>query len=359
MVETDEQTFTLYGPGLPGPDRCTFLDEFWRTRTVRAKRSGSHEEDVPLSSMPPFSEAPWITAYTVVQRAYKEDKEIWDSSASLDDYEQKRQALYDKRRSERDAWMRKQPLFPKFPSLPNELRQWIWTLASEDHTTRVLIAVAKYYEIPVREDCGGGTTPSSSPLEVTATAYLPPLMLVNSEAHGIASKFYRRAFRALDGRGGVLAAYPTVLTIDRGAFQLFSLNDLELVTEIALTHVDHWCMSPSVCDKLEILLLASNLKRFVAKLIMKSAKLEGFCRKIRGVLTSERSSARKRGMPEIVLEVKDTRKDGYELYFQGGPFDIPKTNELLWNTSFRSQQRVQNASRGIRGSGYFCYMYFQ
>lgn len=57
---------------------------------------------------------------------------------------------------------------------------------------------------------------STAPIatDYVATAFLPPLMLVNRESHGVAARHYKRALKNLAGGGGVLAAYPTELRVE-------------------------------------------------------------------------------------------------------------------------------------------------
>ncbi|KAI0191635.1 hypothetical protein F4808DRAFT_443655 [Astrocystis sublimbata] len=244
-------------PIIPGRHGCTILDEMWRTRSVPSLAgSRLQSETAPATddeSRPRNDSAPRVRKSrsrhdsaprvrkprTAAVRAAEEDAKLWTISASADDYEASRAALYDEKRTRRASWASKSAFHP-FPRLPPELRHYVWKLATEE-PTRVHFSVTEYREAySERPEYGlfplswsSGTTHLVS---ARATAYLPPYLLVSREAHDVARRLYRRAFRSYDGSGGVLAAYPTALRVDGvDSFRLIHADDLdELVSAVTV-----------------------------------------------------------------------------------------------------------------------------
>jgi DNA-binding transcriptional regulator of glucitol operon len=198
---------------------------------------------------------------TIAQRAHEEDLALWASSASIEEYEERRRARDEQRRSEREAFMRGQPVFHRFLSLPAELRLMIWKMALEEPTRVILFILTR--TMPSRQSGGwcGTTFPIS--WEHVATATLPPLMLVNCESHRVASRHYQRAFRGLHARGGVLAAYPTVLTVKGDAFTPMQTDGLRFVRDFVLEYETYSQTSTGIDDKFRpAVLQAPDLQTF-------------------------------------------------------------------------------------------------
>ncbi|KAI1271040.1 hypothetical protein F5Y07DRAFT_404826 [Xylaria sp. FL0933] len=92
---------------------------------------------------------------TASQRASEKDGELWGSSSSKDDYEQRTQALNEKRRLKRGHWMKKQSIFPLFSSLPPELCRHMWELAMDEPTTVGITTSQCTLDLPPRDaPCG-------------------------------------------------------------------------------------------------------------------------------------------------------------------------------------------------------------
>ncbi|KAI0425239.1 hypothetical protein F5Y09DRAFT_110684 [Xylaria sp. FL1042] len=333
MASTHEQTDEWDGVLLPGPDRCTFLDEMWRAqpsgsqrRYFTKNRAGNLTFIRPVSSA--VTSVSDLGHRTAAERASEEDGKLWCSSSSNDDYEQRRQALYEKRRSERDRWMQQQPTFPSFSSLPPELRHHVWKLAMEEPTTvGITVSEHKRNYPPPGSPCG---TVFDMPSEFAARAILPPFMLVNHEAHEIASKHYRRAFCGLSGKGGVLAAYPTVLQVETNALDILPLDDFDLVAEIKLTDNDRWGwhlpVEGGLNDKIGKILAVPNLKKFVARVgyYWRNGEVPDLlCFTLRDAFVVATSSTPDMHVPEVELKVTQLRRNGVVYRFRGSVLDLP------------------------------------
>jgi hypothetical protein len=264
---------------------------------------------------------PEIPPRTAAERACAEDLELWETSSTLDEYEERKQALLEKRHLEREDWIRKQPVFHKFPSLPPELRHHIWKLATED-PTKVRLTTSKYNVFSSSGWCG---TIGSSPSEYAATAFLPPLMLVDHESHQITSVHYQRAFSGVSGGGGVLAGYPTALHVDRHAFSLLRPDDLGLVQEFTLELKGSW--NNIAADKLQMVLMAPNLERLVieATEYFNGHGTPRLCASLRNAFLIPSLSVSDRNLHEVELKIKTCYRGKEEgtYYFRGSIFDIP------------------------------------
>lgn len=166
---------------------------------------------------------------SIAEQAEEDDLQLWASSSSVADYEERKQALNERRRLDREAVVNSQGHFHKLPGLPVELRVMVWKLALEEPTA-VTLHISDWRLQPriPSSRCGvRGVTVE----DYSATAILPPLMLVNRESHRLALAHYKRAFRGVKGNGGVLAAYPTILKAQREPYALIEPDDKELVME--------------------------------------------------------------------------------------------------------------------------------
>ncbi|RAH84954.1 hypothetical protein BO86DRAFT_440305 [Aspergillus japonicus CBS 114.51] len=231
--QTDPQA-----PARPSP--YSYTDEQWKVHTVHPQRyySRSKEDGTlrPTRPAPCFSIGnPDIGPRTAAEKAREADTALWASCKSVEEYEAKRREM--DAAAARRAVEAERVTFHPFSRLPAELRCQIWAVAMEDHPTRVAITCSGY--TPARRPRGGlcGTVAPGRPRIYAATAFMPPLMLVNGEAHALASRHYRRAFRGVQGGGGVLAAYPSILTIEKAMILLLPVDraeDLKLLTEIVV-----------------------------------------------------------------------------------------------------------------------------
>ncbi|RAL08843.1 2EXR domain-containing protein [Aspergillus homomorphus CBS 101889] len=218
------------------PSPYTYTDEQWKVHTVhppryfsRSKQDGTLRPTRPAPCV--MMGNPTIGPRTAAEKAEEADKALWASCDSVEEYEAKRREI-DAARARAVA---DQPTFHPFPRLPCELRYNIWTLAMAE-PTRITITCTGY--TPARRPQGGrcGTISPGRPRIYAATAFMPPLMLVNRETHALASRHYRRAFRGVDGGGGVLASYPSILTIERPVVPLLRMedDDVRMLAEVVV-----------------------------------------------------------------------------------------------------------------------------
>ncbi|KAI0102095.1 hypothetical protein GGR51DRAFT_527842 [Nemania sp. FL0031] len=211
----------------------TFTDEMWRTQTVKKPRYFNQTEGV----MRPTRPAPCVSMRsprergprTIAARAEEEDLQLWASSSSVAEYEERKQAINEKKRLDREAFIDSLGTFHMFPLLPPELRLVVWKKAMEEPII-VTLTVSKWGYRPRRQRgwCGHRGVKIE---DYFATAVLPPLMLVNHESHEIASAHYKRAFCGVKQNGGVLAAYPTRLVCQRRLYELVEEDDKELIED--------------------------------------------------------------------------------------------------------------------------------
>ncbi|RAH70511.1 2EXR domain-containing protein [Aspergillus aculeatinus CBS 121060] len=222
------------------PSPYTYTDEQWKVHTVHPQRyySRSREDGTLRPTRPApcsFIGNPDIAPRTAAEKAREADKALWGSCKSVEEYEAKRREMDDVAAAR--AVEAGRATFHPFPRLPSELRCRIWVMAMVNSPTRIAITCSGY--TPARLPRGGrcGTVAPGRPRIFAATAFMPPLMLVNWEAHGLASRHYRRAFRGVNGGGGVLAAYPSVLTIEKAMVLLLPMDrgeDLGSLAEIVV-----------------------------------------------------------------------------------------------------------------------------
>ncbi|OJK03461.1 hypothetical protein ASPACDRAFT_56869 [Aspergillus aculeatus ATCC 16872] len=222
------------------PSPYTYTDEQWKVHTVHPQRyySRSREDGTLRPTLPAPCVSignPDIAPRTAAEKAREADKALWGSCKSVDEYEGKRREMDDVAAAR--AVEAGRPAFHPFPRLPAELRCRIWVVAMVNNPTRIAITCSGY--TPARRPQGGwcGTVAPGRPRIYAATAFMPPLMLVNWEAHALASRHYRRAFRGVNGGGGVLAAYPSILTIEKPMVLLLPMDraeDLGLLAEIVV-----------------------------------------------------------------------------------------------------------------------------
>ncbi|KAI1193854.1 hypothetical protein F5X97DRAFT_312720 [Nemania serpens] len=239
MVTTRSRTAALRDkPRPPMPSPYTFVDEMWRTRTVTNPRYFSHAGGKNSPPKPTRPAPCYIMgdprprdSHTIAEAAEEDDLQLWVSSASVADYEERKQALNERKPLDREAFVNAQGQFHKFPALPLELRVMIWKLALEEPVTVTLrISYWRPRPRPGRSRCGILRYIAE---DYSATAVLPPLMLVNHESHRTASAHYKRAFRGVKGNGGVLAAYPTILRTTQPC-EMIGPDDRQLVQEFVL-----------------------------------------------------------------------------------------------------------------------------
>lgn len=166
---------------------------------------------------------------TIAEQAEEDDLQLWASSSSVADYDERKQALNERRRIDREAVVNSQGHLYTFPTLPFQLRLMIWKLALEEPMTATL-QTSDWRRRP-RFPVGCCGIRSIKVEDYSATAILPPLMLVNHESHRIALAHYKRAFRGAKGNGGVLAAYPTILEAQREPYAMIELDEHKLVKE--------------------------------------------------------------------------------------------------------------------------------
>ncbi|KAI1329738.1 hypothetical protein F5Y16DRAFT_80472 [Xylariaceae sp. FL0255] len=324
----------LVGPGPPGLEDNTFLDEMWRPQ--RAK-SPDHSSSQPQPIVPYYLSIP---AHTMAERASGENVELRASSTSVSHYQERKLALYKKRRYARDDWLKAQPNFNKFPALPLELRRSIWNMAMEE-LTAVHITCTKLRVVPRGRSFEGHCCYDTGyATRFVATAVLPPFFLVNHEAHDIAKQHYRRAFRSVGEGGGVLAKYPTVLSVDPEALELLvstCSDDFELISELVLTRprdLGETVVRYNYEDNLVPFCRTSNLERIKVELthwweLESRHNFREACSQ--AVLSSPRKEALE---IEITVDLPSARQpwdDGGEesLYFKGSIHDLPCPDTCL------------------------------
>ncbi|KAI1130725.1 hypothetical protein F5Y10DRAFT_235050, partial [Nemania abortiva] len=221
----------------PTPTGYTFTDEMWRTQTAKPPRYFS-QKGGENSALTPTRPAPVYVPSdprprgprTIAERAEEDDLQLWASSSSVAEYEERKRAINEKNRLDREALIHSQGDFPKFLLLPAELRWMIWKMAAEEPITVTLTVSGRRYR-PQQRQRGWCGTRTAGIRDYSATAVLPPLMLVNHESHKFASAHYRRAFRGLNGDGGVLAAYPTIIKAQSRVYRMVGQDDKELVED--------------------------------------------------------------------------------------------------------------------------------
>jgi hypothetical protein len=222
--------------------------------------------------------------------------------------------------------MRSQPTFHKFSSLPAELRLLVWKMALEE-PTRVTLTISGYESRRSgNPTCG---TVFSYPSENAATAVLPPLMLVNHESHAVTSRHYRRAFRSFNGKGGVLAAYPTVLTVKGNAFGLMRPGSLNLLRDFILEYEGHQCLQVPTTEggKYWAILQAPNLKTFIV--IARGQygpAIPSLGRGLRRLFLDLVELDPNTNVPTIELRIGADSADRAEwtCYFRGSPLELPE-----------------------------------
>ncbi|KAF2972248.1 hypothetical protein GQX73_g1228 [Xylaria multiplex] len=267
----------------------------------------------------------------MAQQAEEEDQLLWASSSSVEEYEERKRTRDEERRLDREAFMQAQPIFHQFPHLPTELRLLIWELALEE-PTRVTLAASRYYP---RFSRPRGQWILRLPEEFVATAFLPPLMLVNHESHAVAVAYYRRAFRGVDGSGGVLAGYPTVLNIKNAAFELLRADDLDLVRDFIFENQGlgneglRYYVSPKYHGKqYRMVFSAPNLETLVVRAQwVDSGQPPWLCHELRDLFVEMAGSHPDLKAPEVELEIDgpvnyDGVKKSYR--FRGSPLELPE-----------------------------------
>ncbi|KAI0404520.1 hypothetical protein F4802DRAFT_597950 [Xylaria palmicola] len=227
---------SLNTPNPPERTGYTFTDEMWRTRTVTNPRYFSQKGGPGCALTPTRPARCYILGdprpsgpRTLAERAEEEDLSLWTSSASVADYEGRKRTAEEKKRLDREAFVARQGTFHKFARLPAELRLAIWEMALEE-PVHVTLTISDWGFLPLqrRTRCFARGTRIE---EYAATAVLPPLMLVSHESHRAASAHYKRAFCGVKGQGGVLTAWPTVLTAQKRVYAMLGPGDEELVQE--------------------------------------------------------------------------------------------------------------------------------
>ncbi|KAI1203071.1 hypothetical protein F5X97DRAFT_342940 [Nemania serpens] len=233
MAQTSSQATAEPTP-YPSATGYTFVDEMWRTQTACPIRFVVKDPDGGLQPVRPPGYSYHDFPHTAAQRAAAEDLDLWVASSSPDDYEERKH----KKRVELEAAAKIQPTFPKFQLFPSELQVEVWKLAlALAEPTVVTIATPTPWRLPLEEaayearrrsydgdpahrdhDGRVGDDLYSCARDYVATAFLPPLLLASGESHQLAVEHYKRVFKNLAGRGGVLAAYPTELHVEDRAF---------------------------------------------------------------------------------------------------------------------------------------------
>ncbi|KAI0799024.1 hypothetical protein GGR55DRAFT_684321 [Xylaria sp. FL0064] len=225
MTIKDKQTAQWDGLVLPGPDTCTFVDEMERAQTFGSQTHYFSRK--PDGTLVPTHLALIVAAVCVTSGPGLLPSEPPKKTVSSGAAAQARTTTSSARKHymKRDDW----------------------------HASSVAT-------------CGSWQWMS---LRRVANAFLPPLMLVNHEAHKIASKHHRRAFRSLSGQRGALAAYPIILQIEAEVLDLLPLDDFELVAELELTDTDRWGwdvpLESERSEKVGKILAAPNLKKVGVK----------------------------------------------------------------------------------------------
>ena len=258
-------------PTHPKPSPYTYTDEQWRVHTIHPQRLYSRRKNDGI--LRPTRPAPCILIgnprigpRTAGEKAEEADTALWASCDSVEEYEAKRQDL-DAARAR--ATMNQRTFHP-FPRLPTELRCKIWEMAMEE-PTQITITCSGY--TPAQRPTGWcRTVGPGRPRIYATTAFMPALMLVNRETHALASKHYRRAFRGVDGGGGVLAAYPSVLTIERPMVLLLPMDndDLELLAEIIVIATPQYGLvgfSRGFSERLKTMLGMGLIRRLELRLV--------------------------------------------------------------------------------------------
>ncbi|KAI0413371.1 hypothetical protein F5X98DRAFT_352210 [Xylaria grammica] len=322
--------------GYPMSTGYTFTDEMWRTQTVHPERDhSSTSNDGPLRRTSPLARRcrfPPVPPRTAAQRAEEEDQALWASSASIEEYEERKRTRDEERRLDREAIIRAQPVFHKFPHLPPELRLHVWKLALEE-PTMVTLFVSKFHP---RFSRPRGQWILRLPEQYAATAFLPPLMLVNHESHAVASAHYRRAFRSLDGGGGVLAGYPTVLCVKNAAFDLLQADDLDLVRDFILENQGlgneglRYYVSPKYHgEQYRMVFLAPNLETLTIRAEwVDSGEPPWLCRELRDLFVEATAVHPGLKAPGVELDIDGPVKfDGVRksYHFRGSPLELPET----------------------------------
>ncbi|KAI3328989.1 hypothetical protein HD806DRAFT_268585 [Xylariaceae sp. AK1471] len=322
-LQAEQSTLLATQLGYPTPTGYTFTDEMWRTKTVKPLRCFSQEHDHgPLRPSWPAPFAGSMPPRTISQRAHEEDLALWASSSSIEVYEERKRARDEQRRSEREAFIRDQPVFHKFSSLPAELRLLVWKMALEE-PTRVALTVSEYRS-PPRQPGVWCATVFRYPSAYAATAVLPPLMLVNYESHKLASRHYRRAFQGVDGEGGVLAAYPTVLTVKGVAFTLMRPDSLSLVQDFILEYEWYPRVAAKMDDQYRAVLLVPALKTFVV--IARGQNGPSISWDLRRLFLELMEVDPYLNVPTIEIRIGDCSDDEAEwaCHFRGSPLELPE-----------------------------------
>ncbi|PWY96167.1 hypothetical protein BO94DRAFT_529568 [Aspergillus sclerotioniger CBS 115572] len=250
------------------PSPYTYTDEQWKVHTIHPRRFYSRRKEDGI--LRPTRAAPYISIgnpsigpRTAGEKAAEADTALWASCDSVEEYEAKRRDLD----AAKAKAMANQPTFHPFPRLPTELRCKIWEMAMEE-PTQITITCSGY--TPAQRPTGWcRTVGSGRPRIYATTAFMPPLMLVNRETYALASKHYRRAFRGVNGGGGVLAAYPSVLVIERPMVLLLPMDDLELLAEIVVIATPSHGMvgfSTGFSDRLKTMLGTGSIRRVELRL---------------------------------------------------------------------------------------------
>ncbi|KAI1145981.1 hypothetical protein F4825DRAFT_212067 [Nemania diffusa] len=221
-----------------------------------------------------------------------------------------------------------QPTFPLFSNLPPNLRLRVWQLAMEE-PTKVTVSVSRYApphgprpsigvltQLAVEGNIG---TPSA----FRASASFPPLMLASRESHALASAHYRRAFASACGKGGVLAAYPTVLHVDDDAAGLLRAGDLELVRDVHVRYASG-VLTSYPQGHLQTIIEAPRLEllSFATCTPWAYGIEKSFCILFRRFCLEVTSRNPKCKIPEIEINV-EARDGGKPYYFRGSWRDMP------------------------------------
>ncbi|KAI9932524.1 hypothetical protein ASPWEDRAFT_33425 [Aspergillus wentii DTO 134E9] len=252
----------------PRPSPYTYTDEKWKVHTVHPPRymSTSRIDGITRPTRPARVigiGTPSIGLRTAGERAAESDMTLWASCESVEEYERKRRD-FDAAKTEAGD---DQPAFHPFPRLPIELRHMVWEMVMAE-PTEITITCSGY--TAARRSTGWcGTVSRGRPRIYATTAFMPALMLVNKETYALASRHYRRAFRGVNGGGGVLAAYPSILSIEKEMIPLLPMEDLEMLTELVVVATPQLLgveFSPEFSERLKTMLGTGSIRRLEVRL---------------------------------------------------------------------------------------------
>jgi hypothetical protein len=242
----------------------TFVDEQWRSHIVCPPRPFSRRDDGSIC--PTSAEPVWPTnkPHTMAQRGAEEDQLLGRGCITVEEYEARKQQRTGEASAAQTSRTKSQGTFYPFTRLPIELRDKIWRSAMEE-ATEVRITLSGYQ--PPGQCISCLCTARDIPAKYASNAILPALFLVNHESHAIASKHYRRVFRGINGDGGVLAAYPVVLTVETSILSLLNMDDFHLVRDLVLDFRRNPYLACAGYGRLRQILTNYSLKSIECRLI--------------------------------------------------------------------------------------------